>query len=98
VRDPAEIETLRALIERHLELTGSERAQEILEAWPKQLKKFWKVAPKLSPTESDSPASESPRQGDSEAAPVPQSMRAQPRALASSEAGETQYEAPPPPI
>jgi glutamate synthase (ferredoxin) len=99
VKDPAEIETLRALIDRHRELTGSTRATELLEGWPGQLPRFWKVAPHLSPTEADTPRADSTARGDQDATPVPQSMRAAPRALGSGEAAqESQYETPPPSV
>jgi glutamate synthase domain-containing protein 3 len=98
VTDPKEIETLRSLIERHRELTGSARATELLKSWPAQLPTFWKVAPHPSLAETDSPTSEPSEKGDKEASRVPQSARAQPRALAASEsAQEGQFEVPPPP-
>ena len=98
VSDPQEIETLRALIDRHRELTGSARAAQLLKSWPDQLPRFWKVAPHMSPAETDTPTSESNEQGDLNKDRVPQSTRAQPRALAASDAAqEGQYEVPPPP-
>ena len=45
VVDPADIGRLRALIERHLELTGSPRAKWILENWDALLPQFVKVFP-----------------------------------------------------
>jgi len=36
---------LRQLIETHLEYTGSERASQILDAWPDMIGKFVKVMP-----------------------------------------------------
>jgi len=43
---PAEDEAeLRALIEEHLRLTGSERAQELLTAWPAAVRRFRQVVP-----------------------------------------------------
>jgi glutamate synthase (ferredoxin) len=44
--DAAEIAELKSMIERHAELTGSIRAQEILAAWDDSLPKFIKVLPK----------------------------------------------------
>jgi glutamate synthase domain-containing protein 3 len=38
-------QVLRRLIERHLEWTGSKRAQSILDAWPDMIGKFVKVIP-----------------------------------------------------
>ncbi len=46
VVDAQEAGALRALIERHALLTGSRRAQRILEAWPTQLPRFARVIPK----------------------------------------------------
>ena len=43
---PAEAEALRALIEKHVEYTGSEHAKAILAAWPTKLPKFARVIPK----------------------------------------------------
>ena len=44
--DPAEIEEVRQMIERHLAYTRSQRAQTILKNWPAQAGKFVKVMPK----------------------------------------------------
>jgi glutamate synthase (ferredoxin) len=43
---------LKSMIERHYELTGSERAEEILNNWDDEKDKFWQVFP---PSESKSP-------------------------------------------
>jgi glutamate synthase domain-containing protein 3 len=51
VTEPEDIELLEALVRRHVEVTDSKRAQEILRDWRLMLPKFWKVAPKVSPTE-----------------------------------------------
>jgi len=51
VTAPEDIELLEALIRRHVELTESTRGTEILAEWKLNLPKFWKVAPKVSPTE-----------------------------------------------
>jgi glutamate synthase (ferredoxin) len=45
LEDPAEIEELRELIERHVEYTGSERAKAVLADWQNMLPKFVKVIP-----------------------------------------------------
>jgi glutamate synthase domain-containing protein 3 len=37
---------LKALIARHLELTDSARAREILDDWDRASHHFWRVAPK----------------------------------------------------
>jgi glutamate synthase (ferredoxin) len=43
---------LKSMIERHYELTGSERAEEILNNWDAEKGKFWQVYP---PSENKSP-------------------------------------------
>jgi glutamate synthase (NADPH/NADH) large chain/glutamate synthase (ferredoxin) len=45
--EAADIETLRGLVARHAELTGSPRAAEILGAWDKFQPQFWKVSPNV---------------------------------------------------
>ena len=45
------IELLEAMIRRHLELTGSRRAQQVLDDWRLYLPKFWRVMPKFALTE-----------------------------------------------
>jgi glutamate synthase (ferredoxin) len=45
LEDPAEIEELRELIERHVEYTGSERGKAVLDDWKNVLPKFVKVIP-----------------------------------------------------
>ncbi len=45
VTDPEDVATLRSLIERHLELTESPKAEEVLKSWERFLPLFWKVAP-----------------------------------------------------
>jgi glutamate synthase (ferredoxin) len=44
--DAKEIAEVKAMIERHAELTGSTRAREVLDNWDKSLPKFIKVLPK----------------------------------------------------
>ena len=44
--DPEDLGHLRALIERHAELTGSARADEVLAAWPDAARRFLRVAPR----------------------------------------------------
>ena len=51
VTAPLDIELLETLVRRHAELTGSKRAQGLLRDWKLNLPKFWKVAPKVTPTE-----------------------------------------------
>jgi glutamate synthase (ferredoxin) len=43
---------LKALIERHYELTGSEKADEILTNWEEEKLRFWQIFP---PSEADTP-------------------------------------------
>lgn len=43
---------LKHMIERHFELTGSERADELLADWENEKGKFWQIYP---PSESKSP-------------------------------------------
>ncbi len=45
VEAPEDAQRLRGLIERHLELTGSRRAAEILARWDEVLPRFFKVIP-----------------------------------------------------
>ena len=46
VTKPAELAELRALIEKHAQLTGSARAQQVLAAWETTAAQFVKVMPK----------------------------------------------------
>ncbi len=46
VEDPQEAEELRALIQKHVDATGSKHAGNILAAWPTKLPKFVRVIPK----------------------------------------------------
>jgi glutamate synthase (NADPH/NADH) large chain len=46
VDDPKEAEELRALIQKHVDATGSPHAQSVLAAWPTKLPKFLRVIPK----------------------------------------------------
>ncbi|MEM7010374.1 MAG: glutamate synthase large subunit, partial [Verrucomicrobiota bacterium] len=46
--DQEDIDTVKALIRRHFEYTGSERAKEILENWDEARAKFRKVQPKAN--------------------------------------------------
>jgi glutamate synthase domain-containing protein 3 len=69
VTEPDEIKALRGMIQRHLELTGSPRAREVLQGWTEQLGRFWKVAPKSAPTdEGDKTVSEGRASGDTDTA------------------------------
>src|SRR5205809_8004710 len=45
VIEPRDVELVHRLIERHFELTGSKRAQNILESWVESLPRFIKVFP-----------------------------------------------------
>jgi glutamate synthase (ferredoxin) len=69
VTEADEIETLRGLIQRHRELTGSERARELLAGWSQQLGLFWKVAPKAAPAaEGEKTVSDSRPGGEADTA------------------------------
>jgi glutamate synthase (ferredoxin) len=46
VEDPKEADELRTLIEKHVQVTGSEHAKAILAAWATKLPKFVRVIPK----------------------------------------------------
>ena len=46
VCEEEDVRTLRALIEQHAALTGSEKARRIVERWDDSLRKFVKVFPK----------------------------------------------------
>jgi glutamate synthase (ferredoxin) len=46
LEDPGEIQEVRAMIQRHAEYTGSERARKILKLWEEMAPKFVKVMPK----------------------------------------------------
>jgi glutamate synthase domain-containing protein 3 len=46
VEDAAEADELRALIQKHVDATGSEHAKGILASWPTKLPKFLRVIPK----------------------------------------------------
>ena len=43
LEDPTDIAEVRAMIERHAEYTGSERARRILKLWEEMVTKFVKV-------------------------------------------------------
>jgi glutamate synthase (NADPH/NADH) large chain/glutamate synthase (ferredoxin) len=49
LEDEEDISALKALIYRHLELTESQRASEILADWPAHQPMFWKVSPIAPP-------------------------------------------------
>jgi glutamate synthase domain-containing protein 3 len=44
--DGPQLTRLRRLIERHAEITGSDRAARVLEDWEESAKLFWRVAPR----------------------------------------------------
>jgi len=48
VTSPKEFEALQWLINRHLEMTHSQRAQDILADWDHYRPLFWRIAPKDS--------------------------------------------------
>jgi glutamate synthase domain-containing protein 3 len=43
--DPAELGEVRALVERHVAATGSERGRAILADWETQAAAFWRIEP-----------------------------------------------------
>jgi glutamate synthase (ferredoxin) len=51
VHQEEDVEMLRGLIQRHVQLTGSRRGQDILDRWDHFLPLFWKVAPHAAMTE-----------------------------------------------
>ena len=51
IRQEEDVEMLRALVQRHVQLTGSWRGQDILDRWDHFLPLFWKVAPHAAMTE-----------------------------------------------
>jgi glutamate synthase domain-containing protein 2/glutamate synthase domain-containing protein 1/glutamate synthase domain-containing protein 3 len=46
VADPADVATLRSMIEEHLKLTGSSPARQILASWEEALPRFKKIMPR----------------------------------------------------
>ena len=44
--DPEEVKKVRAMIERHRELTGSARAREVLESWDAMVARFVRIIPR----------------------------------------------------
>jgi glutamate synthase domain-containing protein 2/glutamate synthase domain-containing protein 1/glutamate synthase domain-containing protein 3 len=70
VTEVDEVAALRGLIQRHLELTNSERAREVLGGWSTQLGSFWRVSPKSAPTsEGEKAASAARATGNTDTAP-----------------------------
>jgi glutamate synthase (NADPH/NADH) large chain/glutamate synthase (ferredoxin) len=94
VTEADEVRALRGLIQRHLELTGSERARELLRGWSEQLGLFWKVSPKATPTsEGEKTVSDGRATGEADTAVgLPQGMS--PRA-AGQDGSDGTVEAPP---
>jgi glutamate synthase domain-containing protein 3 len=43
-----DIERLRALIQRHFDMTGSARAAAIISEWDRYLPMFWRIEPRLA--------------------------------------------------
>ncbi|GAC1547730.1 MAG: glutamate synthase large subunit [Herpetosiphon sp.] len=44
-----EIEEVRRLVEQHVQHTGSERAQQLLQDWPRSVQQFWRISGKGAP-------------------------------------------------
>ncbi len=61
LQDEADITALKALIYRHLELTESEIARDVLADWPAYAPKFWKVSPTV-PAAKPLPADDKPKE------------------------------------
>jgi glutamate synthase domain-containing protein 2/glutamate synthase domain-containing protein 1/glutamate synthase domain-containing protein 3 len=97
VTEADEIGSLRALIQKHHELTGSERARELLAGWSEQLGLFWRVAPKAAPTgsgEGEKTAAEGRATGSSDtAAGLPHGMS---RRAGRDDRSDGRLQAPPP--
>jgi glutamate synthase (ferredoxin) len=94
VTDAAEIQTLKGLIERHRELTGSERAREVVERWSEHLGMFWRVAPKSGPMGGDATTSDAAGKGETDTAVgLPQGMS--PRVHRDDTTSDGRLEAPP---
>jgi glutamate synthase (ferredoxin) len=55
ISDPEDAEVLLALIERHVAVTGSQLAQDVLDHWEECLPRFWKVAPRAVPVPVEEP-------------------------------------------
>ncbi|MBM4184664.1 MAG: glutamate synthase large subunit [Gemmatimonadetes bacterium] len=93
--DPTEIQTLKSLVERHLELTGSERAKELLGNWSAHVALFWKVSPKLGPGGVGATTSDATATSESvdTAVGLPQGMRPRVRRH---DGGDGGLQAPPP--
>ncbi|MDX2079938.1 MAG: glutamate synthase large subunit [Terrimicrobiaceae bacterium] len=47
IEDATDVDALRGLLQKHLALTGSERARQVLSTWEAILPKFWKVSPNV---------------------------------------------------
>ncbi len=94
VTHPDEIHALKSLIERHLELTGSARAREVLATWTDHLGMFWRVAPKSAPDGAGVSATDSTARGETDTAVgLPQGMS--PRVRPHDPAADGRLEAPP---
>lgn len=52
IKTPAGEAQVKQLVEKHVELTGSSRGQEILDNWTENVQKFWQLVP---PSEKNTP-------------------------------------------
>jgi glutamate synthase domain-containing protein 2/glutamate synthase domain-containing protein 1/glutamate synthase domain-containing protein 3 len=66
-----DVTALKGLIYKHLELTESERAKEILADWPKYAAKFWKVCPTVPDAPKAADAAAKAPEGDAKAPAAP---------------------------
>jgi glutamate synthase domain-containing protein 3 len=56
LEDEGSGDEVRALIERHVEVTGSARGREILDAWADYVEKYWAVVPHPPQVDTESAA------------------------------------------
>ena len=70
LEDEKDINALKALIYRHLEVTDSKCAAEILADWPAHQPKFWKVSPIAPPPKAPVAAPEEAKTSEPTAQPV----------------------------
>ena len=64
LENEADITCLKGLIQRHVDYTGSPRAQEILADWDSFQGRFWKVSPNVPTAKAVEKPSEKPGSGD----------------------------------
>lgn len=67
VQTPAGDQQLKGFIESHLQRTGSQKAQQILNNWETMLGKFWQVVP---PSEAERPETSAVTEEEKTLSPV----------------------------